>query len=102
MDLIKPVAETAGAPKFHKAATIFLAVAAVFLVLVAVAVHWASYNLLRKALAVILLLNVLVGSVRARIIQEKQKVPEMLIQQSYVWLLLATMLFSGLASKLLP
>jgi hypothetical protein len=43
-----------------------------------------------------------VGSVLARKIVEKHRNPEIIIQQAYGWLILATALFGGLASKSLP
>ena len=90
------------APKTAKVVSILMAISATFLVLVVVMVQWTSYNWLRKSLAIVVLLNVAVGSVVIRRLQEKYKVPEMVVQQAYGWLILATVLFGGLGSKSLP
>lgn len=88
--------------KKTRVVSIFMAVSGTFLVVVGVVVHWTSYNSLRKGLAVVLLLNLFVRSVLARKIVEKHRNPEIIIQQAYGWLILATALFGGLASKSLP
>jgi uncharacterized membrane protein len=88
--------------KTTRVVSILMAVGATFLVVVGVVFHWASYNSLRKSLAVVLLLNLFIGSVVTRKIIQKNRSPEIIIQQAYMWLILATMLFGGLASRSLP
>lgn len=92
-------AETAGTSKSYRAITIVVAAGATLLVFAAIVGHWTTYDWLRKILAVILLLSLLLGlALRHKSLyktrQERERVSEALLQQAYVWLMIVTTLFA--------
>jgi hypothetical protein len=81
---------------FNNALTILLAFAVTIDVGLAIVTHWKTYDWLGKFLGIVLLLNLVIVPL-ARTIKfrrgEKPK-PEILVQTAYIWVLLATMLFT--------
>lgn len=80
----------------YTAITILLAVAVTIDVCLAIAFHWRTYDWIKKFLALALVSNLVIVPVTI-IIKRKKGIatkPDILVTTSYIWLLLATMLFN--------
>ena len=75
--------------------TIFLAVAITIDVLLAIALHWKTYDWLGKFLAVALMFNIVTGPPLIRLRKKQGNAgTDTLVQSAYISLLLATILFN--------
>ena len=76
--------------------TIFLGLVVTFNIMVNVLLRWRNYNLLNKSLGVVLLANMVLSLVHVFLQRKGRKKlqPDLLLQLSYVCLLLATVVFN--------
>jgi hypothetical protein len=84
------------AGRFNNPITILLAVVVTIDVSLTIARHWKTYDWLGRFLGIVLLLNLVIVPLTIVIKSSKgeKPKPDMLVQTAYIWVLLATMLFS--------
>jgi uncharacterized membrane protein YkgB len=82
--------------RFYNAVTNLLAIAVTIVVCLTIAEHWKTYDWIKKLLAVGLVSNLAIVplSMIIKLRRGEKAKPDMLFQTAYIWLLLATMLFS--------
>jgi hypothetical protein len=82
--------------RFYNTITSLLAIAVTIIVCLTIAEHWKTYDWIKKLLAVGLVSNLAIVplSMIIRVSRGEKAKPDMSFQRAYIWLLLATMLFS--------
>ncbi|MGZ4840778.1 MAG: hypothetical protein ACXV5J_03470 [Candidatus Angelobacter sp.] len=82
--------------RFYNGITILLAVVVTIAVCMTIAGQWKTYEWIKKLLAIALLLNLATVPLAMiiKLSKGKKTKPDMLVQTAYIWLMLATMLFT--------
>jgi hypothetical protein len=96
MEPATPAKEDFLKSRFYKGTTILIAIVVTIGVCFTIASHWRTYDWISKFLGIVLVFNLLVGPlpVIKRMRKGETARPEMLLQTAYIWLLLATLLFT--------
>jgi drug/metabolite transporter (DMT)-like permease len=82
--------------RFYNAVTVLLALVVSVDVCYKIARHWPTYDGISKLLAIALLLNLAIVPLLliVKLSKGQEAKPDMLVQTAYIWVMLATMLFS--------